>query len=240
MLRRANSEAEARKIFAQAEAALDTEQPTPVGADVRASRTIRTLGEEYIEDSIERGKQPRTMEGRESRLNAHILPTIGDVPVTKWRVEHSRKVMEKGSQDDPLPARPRGPARPAGGDAQARLAPRLARPQHRSARRSGDRPRDRAARSDDAVRRSAPAPGDPSGEGDGRRRRQAVRTRGHRPADDTPAAVRHQDPRRRLRRPAPRRAERAPRDRRLLRPRLRPRQRLAGSRRARQPASAAR
>lgn len=38
------------------------------------------------------------MEGREHRLNAHILPTIGDVPVTKWRVEHSRKVMEKGSK----------------------------------------------------------------------------------------------------------------------------------------------
>jgi hypothetical protein len=98
VLRRANSEAEARKIFAQAEAALDTDKETPAGADVRASRTIRMLGEEYLKDSIERGKQPRTMEGRESRLNAHILPTIGDVPVTKWRVEHSRRVMEKGSK----------------------------------------------------------------------------------------------------------------------------------------------
>jgi hypothetical protein len=98
VLRRAATEAEARKIFAQAEAALDTEQPTPVGADVRASRTIRMLGEEYLKDSIERGKQPRTMEQRTSRLNAHILPTIGDVPVTKWRVEHSRKVMEKGGK----------------------------------------------------------------------------------------------------------------------------------------------
>ncbi|HET7385494.1 MAG TPA: hypothetical protein VFJ19_02370 [Nocardioidaceae bacterium] len=97
VLRRANSEAEARNIFEQAEAALDTERETPVGADVRATRTIRMLGEEYLKDSIERGKQPRTMEGRVSRLNAHILPTIGDVPVTKWRVEHSRKVMEKGS-----------------------------------------------------------------------------------------------------------------------------------------------
>lgn len=98
VLRRASSEEEARKIFAQAEAALDTESETPAGADIRASRTIRMLGEEYIADSIERGKQPRTMEGRESRLNAHILPTIGDVPVTKWRVEHSRRVMEKGSK----------------------------------------------------------------------------------------------------------------------------------------------
>lgn len=98
VLRRAASEEEARKIFAQAEAALDSEQAMPVGADVRASRTIRMLGEEYLKDSIERGKQPRTMEQRASRLNAHILPTIGDVPVTKWRVEHSRKVMEKGAK----------------------------------------------------------------------------------------------------------------------------------------------
>lgn len=98
VLRRASSEEEARKIFAQAEAALDTEREAPAGADVRATRTIRMLGEEYLKDSIERGKQPRTMEQRESRLNAHILPTIGDVPVTKWRVEHSRKVMEKGSK----------------------------------------------------------------------------------------------------------------------------------------------
>ena len=98
VLRRAASEEEARKIFAQAEAALDTEQALPVGADIRASRTIRMLGDEYLKDSIERGKQPRTMEQRESRLNAHILPTIGEVPVTKWRIEHSRKVMEKGSK----------------------------------------------------------------------------------------------------------------------------------------------
>jgi len=98
VLRRAASEEEARRIFAQAEAALDSEQAMPVGADVRASRTIRMLGEEYLKDSIERGKQPRTMEQRVSRLNAHILPTIGEVPVTKWRVEHSRKVMEKGSK----------------------------------------------------------------------------------------------------------------------------------------------
>jgi hypothetical protein len=47
MLRRASSEAEARKIFAQAEAALDTEKELPVSADVRAARTIRMLGEAY-------------------------------------------------------------------------------------------------------------------------------------------------------------------------------------------------
>lgn len=98
VLRRANSEEEARKIFAQAEAALDTERETPAGADIRTARTIAMLGGEYLKDSIARGKQPRTMEGRESRLNAHILPTIGAVPVTKWRVDHSRLVMEKGSR----------------------------------------------------------------------------------------------------------------------------------------------
>jgi hypothetical protein len=98
VLRRASSETEARRIFAQAESALDTEKEAPPRADVRASRTIRMLGEEYLKDSVERGKQPRTMEQRESRLNAHILPTIGDVPVAKWRVDDSRKVMEKGSK----------------------------------------------------------------------------------------------------------------------------------------------
>lgn len=98
VLRRANSEVEARKIFTQAEAALDTAKETPARADVRAARTIGMLGKEYIKDSVERGKQPRTMEQRESKLNAHILPTIGDVSVAKWRVEHSRKVMEKGAK----------------------------------------------------------------------------------------------------------------------------------------------
>lgn len=95
MLHRATSEEEARRIFAQAEAALDTKSETPVGADVRASRTMRMLGGQYLRDSIERGKQPRTMERRESRLNVNILPTIGDLPVTKWRVDHSRRVMGK-------------------------------------------------------------------------------------------------------------------------------------------------
>ena len=48
VLRRANSESEARKIFQQAEAALDTESEAPARADVRASRTIRMLGEEHL------------------------------------------------------------------------------------------------------------------------------------------------------------------------------------------------
>ncbi|MGH3352108.1 MAG: hypothetical protein ACRDPS_15680 [Nocardioides sp.] len=98
VLRRASTETEARDIFARAEAALDTATETPARADVRAARTIRMLAEEYLKDSVARDKHPRTIQGRESRLNAHILPTVSDVPVTKWRVEHSRKVMEKGSQ----------------------------------------------------------------------------------------------------------------------------------------------
>ena len=98
VLRRASSETEARKIFAQAESALDTETETPAPADVRASRTMRMLGEQYIEDSRQRGKAPRTIQGRESRLNAHVLPTIGDVTVAKWRVEHSRQVMEQAAK----------------------------------------------------------------------------------------------------------------------------------------------
>lgn len=98
VLRRAATEAEARQIFAQAEAALDTEQAAPASARVRATRTIGALAEKYLEDSRERGKAIRTIQGRESRINAHIIPAIGDVPVTKWRVEHSRRVMERASK----------------------------------------------------------------------------------------------------------------------------------------------
>ena len=98
VLRRANSEAEARKILERAEAALDTEQAVPASATVRATWTVEALGLQYIEDSKARGKAPRTIQGRESRLNAHIIPAIGDVPVAKWRVEHSRKVMERASK----------------------------------------------------------------------------------------------------------------------------------------------
>jgi|GEM_PF-5554378 len=113
ILRRANAEEEERQIFARAEAALDTEKDTPADADVRASRSVEMLGNEYLKDSIERGNWPRTMEQRESRLNAHILPTIGGVLVAKWRIEPSHLVMEKGREDDLLPARPQGPARSA-------------------------------------------------------------------------------------------------------------------------------
>ena len=67
-------------IFAQAEAALDTEQATPMSSRVKATQTIAALGAEYIADSKQRSKAARTIQGRESRLNAHILPTIGDVP----------------------------------------------------------------------------------------------------------------------------------------------------------------
>ena len=98
VLRRAATEDEARKIFAQAEAALDTERATPASAREKATQTIAALGAKYVEDSVVRGKAVRTIEGRESRLNAHVLPTIGDVPVAKWRIEHSRKVMEKASR----------------------------------------------------------------------------------------------------------------------------------------------
>ncbi len=68
------------------------QRPRPGDQDDRA------LGVEYIEDSKQRAKAARTFQGRESRLNAHIIPAIGDVPVAKWRVEHSRKVMEQASK----------------------------------------------------------------------------------------------------------------------------------------------
>lgn len=95
---RTHSENWARQIFDHAEAALVTNQALPVDADVHSSRPIRMLGEKYLRDSIARGEHPRTMKQRASRLHGRILPTIGDVPVTKWRIEHSRPVMEEGGK----------------------------------------------------------------------------------------------------------------------------------------------
>ncbi len=63
MLRRANSEAEARKIFEQEKAALDTGREAPASADVRATRTIRMLGEEYLKD---RGLLPQPKRRRQA------------------------------------------------------------------------------------------------------------------------------------------------------------------------------
>ena len=98
VLRRANTEKDARKIFDLAEKALDNELSLPASAPERATRTIEALAAEYLADSEQRGKTVRTIQGRESRVNAHIIPAIGSIPVAKWRVEHSRKVMERGSK----------------------------------------------------------------------------------------------------------------------------------------------
>lgn len=95
--RAATTEAEGRVLFRQVERALDVVEPAPATQQLQRQRTIRALGEEYLADSRARGKEARTLEQRESRLNAHILPTIGDLQVVKWRLEHSRTVMEKAA-----------------------------------------------------------------------------------------------------------------------------------------------
>lgn len=47
-----------RATFGWAEAALETDAVTPVGADVRAARTIRMLGKEYLKDWLDRSIDP--------------------------------------------------------------------------------------------------------------------------------------------------------------------------------------
>lgn len=163
VLRRANTEAEARQIFAQAEAALDAELEAPAKKAVRTSRTIRALGEAYLADSLRRGKQPRTLEQRESKLNAHILPRHRISPRLEVAGRAQPRGHGEGREDDPLHPRPRGPARPARGDAQARLASRLARSDDRPSGRTRHRSTDGPAGHHHAVRRPAPPPGDPPG-----------------------------------------------------------------------------
>ncbi len=83
--RAAAAEGEARVLFRQVERALDAVEPAPATQETQRRRTIRALGEECLADGRARGKEARRLEQRESRLNAHILPTIGDVRVAMWR-----------------------------------------------------------------------------------------------------------------------------------------------------------
>lgn len=224
MLRRAASEEAARKSFEHSERALGTEQATPTSAGVKATQTVAALGAKHLEDSQERGKAVRIIQGRESRLSAPTIPMIGDVPVSKWRIEHSRKVMAKASKtlDSPATRRtcavrwPRCASSPGG-------LGWLDRPPDRPPQRTGDRPIHRPVRARRRITSIHGCGRRPARRGG--RRRCALRARWDRSADDPSAALRHQDPRRRLRRPAPRRTRQPPRHRCLLRPRLRPGQR---------------
>lgn len=110
-LRRANSETGARKIFAQAEMALDIEQAAPASVRVRATHTIAALGAEYIEDSKQRGKAPRTIQGRESLRERPHHP--GDRRRSRDEVAGGPQPQSDGTrvEDHPIRWRPRGPAR---------------------------------------------------------------------------------------------------------------------------------
>ena len=96
--RTAPTEDEARRIFAGVERALDARTTAPARARVQRERTVGALADLYLEDSRARGKAARTIEQRESRLRVHIRPVLGDVPVTQWRVTHSRQVIA-GAQE---------------------------------------------------------------------------------------------------------------------------------------------
>jgi len=76
------SEEEERTIFEQAEAALDTDREAPAGADVRANRTIQILGEEYLRDSRERGKQPAPWRDASRDSMRTSCPSLAACP---WR-----------------------------------------------------------------------------------------------------------------------------------------------------------
>lgn len=91
--RTAPNENEARRIFGQVEKALNARTAVPARARVQRERTGAALADLYLEDSRARGKAARTVEQRESRLRVHIRPVLDDVPVTQWRLTHSRQVI---------------------------------------------------------------------------------------------------------------------------------------------------
>lgn len=87
------TEQEARNVLAAVEHALDGFAPVPAQARVQRERTGDTLAEAYLADSRERAKAARTIEQRESRLRRHICPVLGELPVSNWRLAHSRQVL---------------------------------------------------------------------------------------------------------------------------------------------------
>ena len=91
--RSAPTEAEARQIFQQVERALDAESAPPARASALRAQTGAALAELYVADSRARAKAFRTIEQRQSRLGRHILPVLGEVPVTHWRIAHSRQII---------------------------------------------------------------------------------------------------------------------------------------------------
>lgn len=89
----AATEDEAWRIFTQVERALDSRTAVPAPAKLNRERTGKALGELYPAESRSRGKAARTIEQRECRLRVHIGPVLDDLPVTQWRVAHSRQVI---------------------------------------------------------------------------------------------------------------------------------------------------
>ncbi|GAA4380721.1 hypothetical protein [Nocardioides caricicola] len=93
-----HSEESARALFAKTERWLDgLSDHAPARQRVKAERTISALGQLMLDQNSKKLEE-RTVEQRESHLNAHILPTIGDVSVDKWRLSHSEMVMEKAAK----------------------------------------------------------------------------------------------------------------------------------------------
>lgn len=107
VLRRANSEAEARKIFDQAEAALDTEQATPAGADLRRGRSgcsARSTSRTASSAASSRGPWSNASPGstptsfRPSATCRWRSGASGTV-VASWRRARRRSSPQRGRED---------------------------------------------------------------------------------------------------------------------------------------------
>ena len=93
-----NTDAAARALFATVEAFLDGRvDHAPASAQDTAARTMEALVARTLEFSREAGLTVRTVEGRESIGRAHVVSTVGKVPVAKWRLSHSQAVIAKAS-----------------------------------------------------------------------------------------------------------------------------------------------
>jgi len=94
VLRRASSEDEARKIFARAKAAFDTESETPGAAE----RTIQVLSEEYLAGGEHYRRAAKRLAGMRKLARTPDSAAWVDALISDLREEHKRRSrLQRGS-----------------------------------------------------------------------------------------------------------------------------------------------
>lgn len=90
----ADTEDEARELFRETVAAIQSSKPAPLTQRQRRSSTFTDLADAYLAHS-KLTVEERTAEGRECIVRVHLLPVLGQLTVVQWTPEKSREVIAR-------------------------------------------------------------------------------------------------------------------------------------------------